>query len=64
MAVLVQLCLTLYNFKDSSPLGSSVHGTSQARILEYVAISCARESSQPRDQILTSPALAARFVTC
>ena len=29
--------------------GSSVHGTLQARILEYVAISFSRESSQPRD---------------
>ena len=30
--------------------GSSVHGISQARILEWVAISFSRESSQPRDQ--------------
>ena len=34
---------------DWSPLGSSVHGISQARILEWVAISFSRESSQPRD---------------
>ena len=35
---------------DRGPLGSSVHGISQARILEWVAISYSRGSSQPRDQ--------------
>ena len=34
---------------DSSRPGSSVHGTSQARKLEWAAISFSRESSQPRD---------------
>ena len=34
---------------DCSPPGSSVHGISQARILEWVAISLSRGSSQPRD---------------
>ena len=34
---------------DCSPPGSSVHGTSQARILEWVAISFSRESSQHRN---------------
>ena len=32
-----------------SPPGSSVHGILQARILEWVAISSSRGSSQPRD---------------
>ena len=32
-----------------SPPGSSVHGILQARILEWVAISFSRGSSQPRD---------------
>ena len=32
------------------PRGSFVHGLSQARILEWVAISFFRESSQPRDR--------------
>ena len=32
-----------------TPPGSSVHGISQARILEWVAISFSRESSEPRD---------------
>ena len=35
---------------DYSPPGSSVHGTSQARILEWVAMPFSRRSSQPRDQ--------------
>ena len=34
---------------DCSPLGSSVHGISQARILEWIAISFSRGSSWPRD---------------
>ena len=42
----VQLC----NSMDCSPPGSSVHGISQARILDYAAVSFSRGSSQPRDQ--------------
>ena len=38
------------------PPGSSVHGISQARILEWVTISFSRGSSRPRDQA-QSPAL-------
>ena len=34
--------------------GSSVHGISQVRIQEWVAISSSRESSQPRDQTQVS----------
>ena len=34
--------------------GSSVHGILQARILEWVAISFSRGSSQPRDRIRVS----------
>ena len=39
---------------DCNPPGSSVHGILQARILEWVAISSSRGSSQPRDQIQVS----------
>ena len=39
---------------DCSPPTSSVHGTSQARILEWVAISFSRGSLCPRDQIQVS----------
>ena len=45
-----QLCLTLCNPMDCSIPGSSVHGIFQARVLEWVAISFSRESSQPRDR--------------
>ena len=40
----------LCNPMDCSPPGSSLHGISQARILEWVAIPFSRVSSQPRDQ--------------
>ena len=53
-AKLLQLCLTLYNPMDYSPPGFSVHGILQARILEWVAISSSRGSSQPRDQSCVS----------
>ena len=39
-------CLTLHDPMDYSLLGSSVHGIFQARILEWVAISFSRGSSQ------------------
>ena len=35
---------------DCSPRGSSVQGISQAKMLEWAAISYSRGSSQPRDQ--------------
>ena len=35
---------------DCSPLGSSVHGILQVRILEWVVMPSSRRSSQPRDQ--------------
>ena len=38
------------NTMDYSPPGSSVHGISQARILEWLAVSYSRGSSCPRDQ--------------
>ena len=50
VCVCVQLWLTLCKPMDYSPPGSSVHGILQVRILEWVAISSSRESSQPRDQ--------------
>ena len=52
----VQLCDPM----DCSLPGSSVRGILQARILEWVAISSSRGSSQPRDQICI-PALEDRF---
>ena len=38
-----QLCLTLCDPMDYSPLGSFVHGILQARVLEWVAISFSTE---------------------
>ena len=42
----IRSCLTLFSI-PCSPLGSSVHGISQARIQEWVAISFSRGSSAP-----------------
>ena len=44
-----QLCPTVCDPTDCSLPGSSIHGISQARILEWVAISFSRRSSQPRE---------------
>ena len=41
--------LNLCDPMDGSPPGSSVHGISQTRIQEWVAISCSRGPSWPRD---------------
>ena len=50
VCVSAQSCLTLCNPIDCSLPGSSVLGISQARILEWVALSFSRGSSQCRDQ--------------
>ena len=44
-----QSCPTLCDPMDCSLPGSSVHGISLARILEWVAISFSSASSPPRD---------------
>ena len=49
-----QSCPTLCDPMDCSPPGSSVHGISQARILEWVAISYSRGSFLPSDQTRVS----------
>ena len=46
---------------DCSPPGSSVHGILQARILEWVAISFSRGSSQPKDRTQVSRIAGRRF---
>ena len=50
LKVKVKSCPTLCDPVDCRPSGSSVHGISQARILEWVAISFSRGSSRPRDR--------------
>ena len=57
-AKLLQSCLTVCDPIDYSPPSSSAHGVLQARILEWVAISSSRGSSQPRDQTHVS------YVSC
>ena len=56
---------TLHNSTPCSPSGSSVRGISQARILEWVAISSSRGFSNPgiKPSSLAYPALAGGFFT-
>ena len=54
-----QSCLTLCDPMDGSLPGSSVHGISQARMLEWVAPSFSREFSLTQDLNPRSPALQA-----
>ena len=60
--LVIQSCLTLCDPMDSSLAGSFVHGILQARILEWVAISFSRGSSQSKDQSWVS-CIADRFFT-
>ena len=52
-----QSCPTLWDPVDCSPPGSSVHGSLQARMMEWIAIFFSRGSSRPRDPILQADAL-------
>ena len=56
------MCPTLCDPRDCSPLGSSVHGILQAKILEWVAIPFSNGCSKPRDQTQFS-CIASRFFT-
>ena len=49
LCICAQLCLPLCNHRGYSPPDSSVHGIFQARVLEWLAISCSMGSSRPRD---------------
>ena len=49
VALLLRLAWLVCDPVDCSPPGSSVHGISRARILEWIAISFSRGPSQPRD---------------
>ena len=55
-------CPMLCEPKDCSPPGSSVHGISQARVLERVGIPYCRGSSQPKDGTHVS-CISGRFCT-
>ena len=60
--LVAEQCLTLCGPTNCSLTGSSVHGISQVRILEWVAISFSRGFSRPRN-LTESPPLAGRFFT-
>ena len=62
-AQLLQLCLTVCDLRDGSPLGSSLHGILQAGILERVAMPSSRRSSQPRDRTHVSCVAGGFFTT-
>ena len=55
-------CLTLCDPMDCSLPGSSVHGIFHARVLEWIAISFSRGSSQPRDPTRVSRIVDRRFI--
>ena len=57
-----QWCLTLGDSMDCSLSDSSVHGISQTTILEWVAMSSSRGSSQPTAQTQVSH-IAGEFFT-
>ena len=61
VSMYIQSRPTICNSLGCSQPGSSVHRISQTRILEWVAISFSRVSSQPRDRtcLSVSPALQA-----
>ena len=61
-ALVTQSCPTLCDPMGCSPPGTSVCGVSQARILEWVALSFSRVSSRPRDRTLVS-CIAGSFLT-
>ena len=60
--LVTKLCLTLHDPMDCSQPGSSVHGISQARILEWVTMSFSRGSSRPGNGTCVSW-IAGRFFT-
>ena len=62
--LVAQSCPTLCNPIDYSRPGSSVHGISQARILEWVAILFSRGSSRPRDQTQVYCIAGIFFIKC
>ena len=57
-----QSCPTLGDPMNCSPPGSSLRGILQARVLEWVAISFSRRSSQPRDRTQVSRIAGRRFI--
>ena len=63
LCLITQSCLTLWDPLDCSPPISSVCGIFQARVLEWIAISSSKGSSQSRDQTCVS-CIIGGFLTC
>ena len=61
--LVTKLCPILCNPMDCSLPGSSVHGVSQARILEWVVMPSSTGSSQPRDRAHVSWLAGGSFIT-
>ena len=62
LVLVIQSCPTLCDPVDCKPLGSSIHGILQARILEWVAMPSSRGSSLPWDRTWVSH-IVGRFLT-
>ena len=63
VCLVTQSCPALCNPMDCSPLDSSAHGILQARILEWVAMTSYRGSSQPSDGTQVSCIAGRSFTT-
>ena len=61
LSVVAQSCPTLCDPTDCSLPGFSVHGIFQAIVLEWIAISFSKGSSQPRAQTQVSRIVDRRF---
>ena len=61
--LVTQSCPTLYDPRDCRQLGSSVRGILQSRILEWVATSFSRVSSQPRNRCQVSHIAGGFFIS-
>ena len=61
--LVAQFYPTLWDLMDCSPAASSVHGISQARILQWVVMPFSRSSSWPRDRTRW-PALSHQGAVC
>ena len=62
-ALVTKSCRTLLQPQECNLPGSSIYGISQARILEWVAISFYRGSSRPRDQTPVSSIAGGFFIS-
>ena len=63
VCIVTQVCPTLCDPLDCSRPGSSVHGISQTRILEWVATPFSRGSSPPRNLVSCVSCIASEFFT-